>query len=257
MWARPLPLVPLGSLQPVIILLLLLMVIKSTRVTLAHRDTTSNVLGLGAVLFLVARETQAASQALLLGLLRVDSGRLSLVRPPARLVVAWRRLRLAALELLQRLLVESETGRVPVARGALRELLSKRGRRDARRYLLLLDGRLLLLLERLELLRAVRGGISVRGRLVDCEGFPVSRTIRRGWDRAGGYSPEGGPEGIGDGWPEEVSTDECERFDLDHGSFEGIAGGPSARELRWRKLCEEGGAALQEERTGKGSSSLS
>jgi hypothetical protein len=31
------------------------------------------------------------------------------------------------------------------------------------------------------------------------------------------------PEGTGEGWPDELSTDECERFDLDHENFDGIA----------------------------------
>lgn len=32
------------------------------------------------------------------------------------------------------------------------------------------------------------------------------------------------PEGTGDEWPEELSTEECERFDLAQGSFEGFDG---------------------------------
>lgn len=113
------PLVPLCSAQPI---LLLLLVFESSRVALAHRHAASDVLGLGAFFLLVACEPEATAEALFLGLLGVGSRRLGLVGPPARLVVAWRRLR-AALELLERLLVEREVGRVSVARGTLWELL--------------------------------------------------------------------------------------------------------------------------------------
>jgi hypothetical protein len=78
----------------------------------------------------------------------------------------------------------------------------------------LLQKRLLVRCERLLLL------LLLRCALVAHYGTGASPSAARLATRSGVHLPEG----TGDGWPEDVSTDECERFDLDHENFEGIAG---------------------------------
>lgn len=101
----PVPLVPLGGSETV---LLLLLVFERARIALSHRDAPSN-LGLVAILFLVAGEggTDAAAEALLFGLrLRVcRCGRLGLVGAASGLLEAGRGLR-APLKLVEGVLVE-------------------------------------------------------------------------------------------------------------------------------------------------------
>lgn len=137
MRAGPLTLTPLRSLQSLMVLRLELL---GSRVTLSHRDSSSEpVLArlLVVVVLLVTCQSQAAAEALLLllRLLRVGGRRLRLVRPAARLVVAGRDWR-AALELLEVLRVEREVGRMSVASGTLGKLLSISGRGNTGGYLL-------------------------------------------------------------------------------------------------------------------------
>jgi hypothetical protein len=179
---RPVLLVPLRSAQAV---LLLLPELDVARVALAHRDAPADLVRLGAVLFLVAGEPEAAAEALLLGLRRVRGLRL-VGASAGLLVVALGRLR-AALQLLERLLVERDARGMAMARGALRErlllllllrLLSVLRLGHACRDLL--RRRLLLLLL---LLRKLLGGwvSGARARLVDGECFKFGVSCATQW----------------------------------------------------------------------------
>jgi hypothetical protein len=119
-----------------------------------------------------------------------------------------------------------------VARSALGELLLAEcvRRRTTRLDVLLLLHRSLLLLSLLQLLlllllkELLLLEVLLCGRLVvHCGRCVVSRTSAFAGPR------RNLPDGTGEGWPEELSADECERFDLDHENFEGIAGRPAKR----------------------------
>lgn len=179
MRAGPLPLVPLSGLQTVGLLRLEFL---GPWIALADRDAAADAVLAGllrGVLLFVAREAQAAAEALL-GLLDVDGGRLRVVRAPARLVVAGRRL--GRVDLGDGLLVGGggaggrQVGGVSVARGAVGEGLAKGARGHAGGDLGV--WRLLCLRN---LLGALGRWIAIRAGLVDCEHLLVSRTTH--WTR--------------------------------------------------------------------------